>query len=79
MTIDQAGNLLVGDANRVRKVTPTGTVSTVVGTASGAGIELGALPATLGRVLGVALASDQKRLAISSENAVLLATPVAAW
>ena len=79
MTVDQAGNLLVGDANRVRKVTPTGTVSTVVGTASGAGIELGALPATLGRVLGVALASDQKRLAISSENAVLLATPVAAW
>ena len=65
------GNLYVSDANSntVRKVTPAGVVTTVIGTLGKVGLTLGTLPSTLGAVKGLAVSGN--RLLIVSDGAVL--------
>ena len=54
---DSAGNVYVADTdnNTIRKITPAGAVSTVVGVAGQAGFAPGALPGLLGAPQGVAI------------------------
>lgn len=72
MAIDAKGNLFVADSNNnaIRKITPAGVVSTVVGSANSQGISLGALPGSLLMPLGVAIDSNGV-LYVSSSSAVL--------
>ena len=83
IAVDSAGNLYVADSigiylsyphtnNTIRKISPVGVVSTVLGSAGKIGVQLGALPASLGlQTYGVAV-SDYRLFAIS-ENSVLWA------
>lgn len=75
ITIDSSGNLYVADSgNRmVRRVTPAGVVTTLVGIVSASGIQLGALPARLGAVRNVVMSGQQ--LLILSDNAMLATIP----
>lgn len=59
VAVDSAGNLYVADAgnNAIRKVTPDGVVTTVVGELGVAGTKLGALPGTIGSPRGIAIDS----------------------
>jgi sugar lactone lactonase YvrE len=57
VAVDAAGNLYAADAthNTVRKITPAGTVTTLVGKAGSTGILLGDLPASLATPNGLAI------------------------
>jgi sugar lactone lactonase YvrE len=68
---DGAGNVYVADTNNsaIRKVTPTGIVTTIAGTAGMAGIVLGATPQFL---FPQSLAIDGDSLVISDANTILL-------
>lgn len=59
LAVDGAGNIYVGDAgnNAIRKVTPGGVVTTVVGELGVAGTKLGPLPGTIGSPRGIAIDS----------------------
>ncbi len=70
MTVDDAGNLYVADGNTIRKVTPTGVVTTVVGMADEAGIRLGPLPGRLENTSGLALI-DSNTLVATERFSVL--------
>ncbi len=81
---DGADNLYVGevggfnvyatpDARTVRKVTPGGVVTTVVGRPGSSGNLLGALPASLGRVESVAVLGSGQ-VAITADDGVFVAT-----
>ena len=76
LTADAAGNLFVADTtnNAVRKITPSGVVSTIAGSAGAVGVVLGTLPASLGAPAGVAV-DAAGMLYVSSENAVLKIKP----
>jgi len=73
ITIDAAGNLFVSDSSNdtIRKISPSGVVSTVVGVAGANGIVLSNLPASIAAPDGVAL-SPAGQLVIGSGNAVLI-------
>lgn len=84
LAVDSQQNIYVADlggaggtghpiAKTVRKVTPAGVVSTVVGKPGSAGNILGALPASLGQIGSVAVVSD-KQLVITANDGVFLAT-----
>ena len=83
VAVDSSGNVYVADpgqeftasraANTVRKVTPAGVVTTVVGRPGSVGNILGALPASLGKISSVGVVSSNK-LVITSDNGVFLAT-----
>ncbi len=72
LVIDTQGYLLVADAgNRaIRRVSPTGYVSTVVGTTLGTETVLGKLPTAIARPSGVALLPDGQ-LVISVPEALV--------
>jgi hypothetical protein len=72
LTADSAGNLYVADSNNytVRKITPAGVVSTVVGRTGQAGLVLGPQPTTLGADAGWVSAIGNK-LFITTENSVV--------
>jgi len=72
LVVDMQGNLFVADAgNRaIRRVTPGGYVSTVVGTTLGVETVLGKLPTAIARPSGVALLPDGQ-LVISVPEAVV--------
>jgi sugar lactone lactonase YvrE len=79
ISIDAAGNLYVADSGNqtIRKITPNGSVTTVVGVAGSRGVALELLPASLNTPAGIAvLPGSGLNLAISSmeENAILRAT-----
>jgi hypothetical protein len=65
--VDQNGNLYVADTGNhtIRKITPAGVVSTVIGQTGRAGISLGALPGRLSSPTG---------LAIDKNNVLYIAT-----
>jgi hypothetical protein len=70
VAVDSAGNVYVADTDNstIRKVTPTGTTTTVAGTAGAAGIVLGARP-RFAHPRSLAVVDDS--LVISDANAVL--------
>jgi hypothetical protein len=71
LTVDKAtGNIYTADWNgyTVRRITPTGTVTTVVGTPYARGVFFGALPAGLAEVGGLAVRNG--RLYIASLNGI---------
>ena len=71
LAVDKAtGNIYTADWNgyTVRKITPTGTVTTVVGTPYARGVFFGALPAGLAEVGGLAIRNG--RLYIASLNGI---------
>ena len=71
VTVDSAGNVYVADRGNstIRKVTPTGTTTTVAGTAGMAGIVLGATP-RFASPRSLAIVGDS--IVISNANAILL-------
>lgn len=78
--VDADGNVYVSDAGNstIRRITPGGTVTTIVGVAGAKGVALGELPAGLRLPLGLALGMDGN-LYLVDENAVLkaeLAAPI---
>jgi sugar lactone lactonase YvrE len=87
LAVDSARNVYVADrggssqgsgvppplALTVRKITSSGVVTTVVGRPGSAGNILGPLPASLGNITSVSLATD-KQLIITSDNGVFVAT-----
>lgn len=73
VAVDTLGNVYVADTNNhlVRRITTSGSVSTVVGTRGLAGFAAGPLPGMLARPLGVALIGSS--LYILSNNGVAVA------
>jgi sugar lactone lactonase YvrE len=75
---DGAGNIFVAqrDNNTIRKITPDGVVSTVVGTPASttAGNVPGPLPASLWGPLGVAVSPSSGSIYITVDSAVMVAT-----
>jgi len=74
LAIDAAGNLYAADpgANTVRKITPAGVVTTVVGTHGLGALVIGRSP-LLNRPAGVVVI-DATHIAISDENAIVVYT-----
>jgi len=76
ITTDSAGNVYVADTNNhtIRKITPAGETSTVVGVAGSAGFTPGFLPGQLSSPTGVAISGTS--LYITTGNGVAVATRV---
>jgi hypothetical protein len=74
---DTTGNVYVADSNNgtIRKITPAGVVSTVVGVAGQASFTPGALPGRLGFPLGVALSGTSLYIALFNGVAVVQNPP----
>jgi sugar lactone lactonase YvrE len=70
LTIDDTGNFYVADTNNdtIRKVTPEGVVTTVVGTAGISGFTPGPLPGVISQPLGIAISGAS--LYLTSANGV---------
>jgi sugar lactone lactonase YvrE len=77
LAIDSAGNLYVADTgnNLVRKITPDGTVSTVVGTRGKAGFAPGALPGVLSAPRAVAVSGTSLYIAMANGVAIVQNRP----
>lgn len=75
IAVDASGQVFVADTGNstIRRITPDGQVSTVVGVAGGVGNLPGPLPASLARPVGVAVVGN--RLYLIAGGAVLVATP----
>ena len=75
LVFDSYDNLYVADNGNylIRKITPTGTVSTIAGKAGSRGMLPGTLPANLSTVLGMAI-DAKDTLYIFSESSVLKLT-----
>ncbi len=71
---DSAGNLYVADTENqtIRKITPSGVVTTIVGVAGQAGFSAGSLPGLLNYPVGVALTGNS--LYITSGDGVAVVT-----
>ena len=71
VAVDSTGNVYVADQGNatIRKVTPTGTTTTIAGTAGVAGIVLGVTP-RFAFPLGLAIVADS--IVVSDINAILL-------
>ena len=76
LTVDHAGNVYVADAGNitVRKITPAGVVTTVVGRAGLRGFAPGALPGGLNDAFDVAISGST--LYIASPGGVAMVTNV---
>ena len=74
VAVDTAGNVYVSDgywtSAIIRKITPAGVVSTVVGTTNTHGIALGALPGSLSSIGGIAVDANGV-LHVAAEGAIL--------
>jgi sugar lactone lactonase YvrE len=76
IVVDTSGNLYVADSGNatVRKLTPAGVVTTVVGAPGQAAVVLGELPGELSRPYGLALLGpDTLAISDANENAILVA------
>ena len=71
VAVDGVGNVYVSDQSNhtVRKLTPTGTVTTVLGVAGQSGLSLGRSPALLNKPSAVAVTVST--LYVVTENSVL--------
>ena len=76
LVVDTAGNIYVADMlnNAIRKITPLGAVTTVVGTPGRVGFLPGALPGVLRYPQGIALYG--RTLFIADDNAIVKVTNV---
>jgi len=76
VAVDDTGNVYVADTRNdsVRKITPTGVVSTPVGTALKSGTVAGPLPATLFEPSGVAVDPTTGNLFIVLQDAIMEAS-----
>ncbi len=74
---DSTGNVYVADTNNstIRKITPAGVVSTVVGVAGQAGFAPGALPGLLAFPIGVAVGDTSLYIALYQGVAVVQNRP----
>jgi len=72
LAVDAAGNVYVADTGNhtIRKITPTGVVTTIAGRAGQAGVATGVLPAGLDRPMGLIFVAPRS-LFITSGNGVL--------
>ena len=72
LALDTLGNLYVADTGNhtIRKVSPTGTVTTIAGRAGVGGLVLGSLPGTLYQPVGMAIDANGL-LYTTSENTVV--------
>ncbi len=75
LAVDVDGNVYVSDRGNslLRKITPAGEVSTIVGTPGSAGVLLGDLPGSLSAPSGIAIGMEGE-LYVSDENSVLRVT-----
>jgi len=73
IAVDAKGNLYVADINNraIRKVTPEGVVTTIIGEHGSIGIQLGPMPASLANPFNVALRPDGQ-LVIVDGSAILV-------
>jgi sugar lactone lactonase YvrE len=76
VTLDNAGNIYVTDTNNytVRMITPSGTVSTLIGVAGQAGVQFQPLPASLDAPYGIAAEPVTGTLYITMDSAILVAS-----
>ena len=74
---DSAGNVYVADTSNgtIRKITPAGVVSTVVGMAGQAGFASGALPGLLSSPQGVAVSGTSLYITLYNGVAVVQNRP----
>ena len=72
LTTDAVGNVFVADTtnNAVRKIAPSGVVTTIAGVLGAIGVTVGTLPASLSAPAGIAVDATGL-LYVSSENAVM--------
>jgi sugar lactone lactonase YvrE len=75
LAVDSSGNLFVAERTFVRKITPGGNVTTVLGSTEAKGTTLGVLPLSLGSVSNVAIIAGGQ-LAITTEHAVVVTKDV---
>ena len=75
VAVDAAGNLYIGDAEVIRRVTPEGFVTTVAGTRGSLGLRTGALPGSLGPVGRLAVGDDGVLVAVSGTALVKIRLP----
>jgi sugar lactone lactonase YvrE len=68
LAIDSAGNLYTPDEGTIRKITPSGLVTTLAGLPGGIGVNAGALPDKLSPALGLAISGTS--LYVTMENGV---------
>jgi sugar lactone lactonase YvrE len=75
VAVDGSGNVFVADGNTIRKITPSGVVTTIVGAATrlGAGNSQGPLPASILSPVGVAIDASTGKLYITLPDAVMVA------
>lgn len=76
LAVGDSGNLYVADTGNhtIRKITPNGVVTTVVGAAGSAGFAPGSLPGLLAAPVGLSYAGGT--LYVTTENAVVTVTAV---
>jgi DNA-binding beta-propeller fold protein YncE len=76
IAVDASGNLYVADSygNTIRKITPAGVVTTIIGTAENATASTGLLPASIYAPTGIA-ADSTGNLYITVPSAVLTLEP----
>jgi len=74
MAIDSSGNLYVADNDTIRKITPDGTVSTVIGVAGASTFTAGPLPAQVDAPVGLAISG--RSVYVTLRNGIALALDV---
>ena len=77
LTVDSAGNVYVADRSNhtIRKITPAGVVTTIVGVAGRPGFTDGPLPGRIGHPVGVAISGDLLYITLHNGVAVVRNRP----